>query len=104
MSERYRINITPFAAANLEDIHKYIGKDSPQNAAGMATAIIDAIDRLESLPHRYPVDKGRRQPSETVRRMVVQPFLIYYRVNNKNRKVDVVTILHGKQKQPRHFK
>jgi plasmid stabilization system protein ParE len=87
----------------LEGIHQHIEKDSPENAASVA-AIIDAIDSLELLPHRYPVYQGRRQPSEVVRRMPVPPFLIYYRANDLNRAVHVVAILHGKRRQPRRFK
>jgi plasmid stabilization system protein ParE len=103
MPARYRVIITPRAAADLDGIHQYIAKDSPQNAAGVATAIIDAIDGLESLPHRYPVYRGRRQPSETVRRMPVPPFLIYYRVDDINLVVHLVSILHGSRKQPKRF-
>ena len=103
MPDRYRVIITPRAAADLDGIHQYIEQNSPQNAADVAAAIIDAVDGLESLPHRYPVYQGGRQPSQAVRRMPVPPFLVYYSVNDDNRAVHVVTIRDGRRRQPRRF-
>jgi plasmid stabilization system protein ParE len=90
-------------SSDLEQIHSYIAKDSPRNAANFISELLKAIDSLELFPHRYPVHAGRRQPSEAVRRMPVVPYLIYYRVNDNARAVDVVTIRHGKRRQPRRF-
>ena len=33
----------------------------------------------------------------------VPPFLIYYRIDEAKRSVGVITIRHGKQRQPRRF-
>jgi len=101
MPERYRIIITPRASADLQDIHQYIEKDSPQNATSVAGEIIKAIDSLEIFPLRYRVYKGRKQPSEAVRRMPVPPFLIYYRVQEEHLAVDIITIRHGARRPPR---
>ena len=103
MPDRYRIIITPRAASDLVEIHRYIEHDSPQNAADVAAVIIESIDGLESLPHRYAVYQGARQPSEAVRRMPVPPFLVYYRVDDGRRVVHVVSVRHGKRRQPRRF-
>jgi plasmid stabilization system protein ParE len=54
MPDRYRVIITPRAGADLEKIHAQIAKDSPQNAGLVASAIIDAVDSLETFPHRHP--------------------------------------------------
>ena len=103
MPDHYRVTITPRACSDLEDIHQYIVKDSPQNASTMVEQLIGAIDGLEILPHRNVVYAGEPRPSEAVRRMPVPPFLIYYRVNDMNLTVDVITIRHGKRRQPRRL-
>jgi addiction module RelE/StbE family toxin len=103
MPDRYRVIITPRAGADLEKIHAQIAKDSPQNAGLVASAIIDAVESLELFPHRHPVHEGRRKPTQTVRRMPVPPFLLYYRVDDPNLVVHLVSVLHGKRRQPKRF-
>jgi plasmid stabilization system protein ParE len=99
----YRILFSARAAADLASIHQYIEQDSPQNATSVAAELVDAIDGLELLPHRYAVYQGRGSPGREVRRMPVPPFLIYYRVDDAKGSVGVITIRHGKQRQPRRF-
>jgi toxin ParE1/3/4 len=99
----YRILMSPRAASDLASIHQHIEKDSPQNAASVVADLVQALDSLEALPHRYPVYQGRRQTSQQVRRMPVPPYLIYYRVNDRTLAVGVITIRHGKRRQPRRF-
>ena len=38
-----------------------------------------------------------------VRRMPVPPFLVYYRVNDDTKTVDIVAVRHGARRQPRTF-
>lgn len=66
MPEAYGIRITPRAVADLEAIFAHINRDSPQNAAKMIRTLLDAIDGLNILPHRYDVPRigyvrGRRE-------------------------------------------
>ena len=103
MGERYRVIISPRTLSDLEGIHGYVEQDSPQNASAVIRRRMAAVDSLEQLPHRNEVYRGRRQPSEAVRRMPVPPFLIYYRVDDSERVVDVITIRHGSRRQPRRF-
>jgi len=58
---------------------------------------------LESLPHRYPIYQGRHRPSEVVRRMPFWPYLIYYIVDDRNLRVEIITVRHGKRRQPRNI-
>ena len=103
MPARYCILFSARAAADLASIHQHIERDSPQNATSVAASLVDAIDSLELLPHRYSVYQGRGSPTRAVRRMPVPPYLIFYRVDDAKRSVGVITIRHGKQRQPRRF-
>jgi len=103
MAQRYRVIISPAVTSELAEIYAYIERDSPQNASAMISALVDAIDSLEILPQRHPVYRGKRQPSEAVRRMPVPPYLIYYRVNEPHLAVDILRVRHGARRQPRRF-
>src|SRR5690348_11782837 len=100
MPERYRVRITPRSSKDIVGICEYIERNSPQNAAAVARQLIDAIDSLELLPGRFRVHEHRRDPSKAVHAMPVPPFIVYYRVVDRHRLVEVVAVLHGSRKQP----
>ena len=77
MPDGYCVIILPRASADLVEICSYIEQDSPQNAAVVAERLIDAIDSLTELPHRYEVHEHRKDPAKAVRSMAVPPFIIY---------------------------
>lgn len=81
----------------------YIEQGSPQNAAGVAKRLLDAIDSLDLLPRRYKVHEHRRDPAKTVHAMPVPPYIIYYRVVDRNQVVEVVSVLDGRRRQPHRF-
>lgn len=103
MGDHYRVVISERATADIVAVHDYIAADSPQNAAAVARRILQAIDYLGTFPHRYPVYRGRRQPSVAVRRMPEPPVLVYYKINEQERVVEVITVRHGKRRQPRNL-
>jgi plasmid stabilization system protein ParE len=104
MADRYHIRAMPRASSDIVSICSHIEKDSPQNAAKVAKVLLDAIDSLEIFPHRYKVHEHRKDPAKTVHSMPVPPFIVYYRIAERSRMVEVLTVLHGRRKQPRRFK
>lgn len=104
MVDHYDVRIVPRASNDLVAICAYIEQDSPKNAASVAQELLDAIDSLDILPHRYKVHEHRKDPSKTVRSMPVPPFIVYYRVVDNHRVVEVVAVLHGSRRQPRRFR
>jgi toxin ParE1/3/4 len=99
----YHVIITQKALADLRRLAQYVRDDSPQNASLIATMILESIDSLRSMPCRFPrVDTSRKRGSE-IRRLVVTPFIIYYRVDERTQSVPIIAICHGAQKQPRRF-
>jgi plasmid stabilization system protein ParE len=50
MPGTHRIILTADALADLQGIAQYIRERSPQNAAGVANTILDAIDSLTAMP------------------------------------------------------
>jgi plasmid stabilization system protein ParE len=70
----------------------------------VAEGLIDAIDSLSQFPHRYKVHRSARDANRIVRSMPVPPFILYYRILEQDRMVQVLTVRHGAQRQPRQFK
>jgi plasmid stabilization system protein ParE len=103
MSDAYRIIILREASANISEIHAHIEQTSPQNAAPVVRKLIEAIDSLEQFPHRYKVHVSNSKPERVVHSVPVPPFIIYYRVIERNRAVEVMTIRHGARRQPQRF-
>jgi toxin ParE1/3/4 len=103
MPRHYHVIIQPRASRDIIGICTYIEQHSPQNAASVAQRLLNAIDSLEFLPHRYKVHGSRRSPGQSVRSMPVSSFIIYYRVLETRETVEILAVLHGARKQPRHF-
>lgn len=95
MAPIYRIKFTRNAADHLQEIFDYIEKDSAQNASRMIGRIVDAIDALEQLPHRYRVLPGVDTHGVEVRSMPVPPYLVRYHVDDVNFVVTVLSVRHG---------
>ena len=100
MPEIYHVRITPRALKDLEGIFDYIAQDSPQSAAGMIRKLIDAIDSLNLMPYRYDVPRTGSQRGRQIRSMPVRPYLVRYRVEERNNAVYILRIRHGARKRP----
>jgi len=103
LPDRYSVIILPRAADDLASICSYIEQRSPQNAALVAQRLISAVDALDILPRRYKVHEHRKDPAKTVHSMPVPPFLVYYRVDIRQKTVRILTIRHGSRRQPRRL-
>src|SRR5947208_9642958 len=100
MPELYHVNTSPRALFDLDDIYKFIAKSSPQNAQRFVSTLVQAIDRLQSMPKRYRVYQRNRRRKTALRRMPVGMYLIYYCVDDVRRSVEVLTIRHGMRRAP----
>lgn len=89
MPEAYHIRITPRSLADLQSIFRSIEIDSPQNASSMIRRILDDIDRLEILPHRYNVPRTGKVQGREIRSMPVRPYLIRYRIDEPRKAVHI---------------
>lgn len=104
MPEHYEIRFTPRAADDIISICCYIEQDSPQSAAIVARSLVEAIDSLDFLPHRYRIHEHRKDPAKTVHAMPVPPFIVYYRVQDSRLTVEIVAVRHGSRRQPQRFR
>lgn len=100
MIKTYRVRNTPRATADLVGIFEYISRHSPQNAARMVKKLVDAIDGLTILPHRYDVPRTGFVRGKSVRSMPVRPYLVRYRIDESTQTVYVLRVRHGARRRP----
>jgi len=104
MPRGYRVIVSPEAFDDMDGIIDYIAPQSPANAAKLIDRLWESMQGLKDLPHRHGVVSARREPKRAVRRMLVAPYLVYYRVDDAARVVRILTVRHGRQRHPRRFK
>ena len=102
MRASYQIIISPVAAADLEAIYEFVARDSPGNASILVERILNAIERLGSFPHRT-VAVPRRDTKRSVRSLPMQPYVVYFRVDDPSKTVRILTVRHGARRKPKRF-
>jgi plasmid stabilization system protein ParE len=103
MMDAYRVVIMPRVASDLEKIHKFIAKDSEQNAADMIGRIVAAFESLAKVPHRTVVEKQNKKLRYPARSLPVPPYIIYFRVIDDEKVVRVTHVRHGARLPPARF-
>lgn len=83
------------AIADLEEARAFIANDNPQAARRVASAIVDAVDRLAAHP---AVGRPGRVPG--TRELVVSrtPYVIPYRV--REGVVEILRVVHARRRWP----
>ena len=62
--------------------------------------LLDAMDGLHLLPHRYRVVGSKRKPRNEMRLMPVRPHVVYYRIIESDKVVLISTVQHGAHHRP----
>ena len=104
MVPSYRVIVLPEPAGDIDRITDRIKQESTQNALEQFERLWKSSLSLAVLPHRYEIHRSNKDPNRIVRSMAVPPFIIYYRIRESDRIIEILTIRHGRQRQPRRFK
>ena len=95
----YRVILTARADRDLEEIVRFLAVKNPAAARRLGHALLDDALSLNRLPRRGVTVKGR----DEYRRILHRPwFLIYYRINETGRLIEVVRIWDAR-KDPAGF-
>ena len=72
--DRYIVNITDEALADMEALYEYIAKKllAPENAMGQYNRIADAILTLDTYPDRFGLFECEPEHSMGIHRMIVE--------------------------------
>ena len=99
----YKIIITPDAEEDLVELRNYIAdvllaRDTARN---YIRTIRKEIGSLSELPARYkPVD-DEPWHSRGVRRIIVNNFFVYYRIDEEHKRVYILNVIYARRDQLR---
>jgi toxin ParE1/3/4 len=88
-----QVKFAELALSDIENIRTYIAHDDPAAAQPMATAIVEAADRLEFNPRigRYGTVAGTFE-------LIVSPYVLIYEI--RRTEIVVLRVWHGRQQRP----
>jgi len=86
-----RLEWTDPAVTDLENIHDYLARDSPEYANALIARLIQSVERLKPFPK-----SGRHvpeAPSTTVGELVVAGYRVIYRMRKEQ--VQILSVVHS---------
>ena len=98
---RYEVKLTPQAIGQIEETVQYISKIllAPENARKWADTLQCEIEKLDSMPSRYPLAEEEPWHTKGVRKMPVKNFLVYYLVDEEIQTVWITAVFYGRRDQ-----
>ncbi len=99
--KEYTVKITNIAYRQIQEIVSYISKDllAPDAARKLLDKIENEIKELADMPQRYATIAEEPWKSEGVRKIIVNNFLIYYWIDEINKRVQVIGVIYQKRDQ-----
>ena len=91
-----KIIFAPQAITDLAQVVRRIAKDNPETATRIGNALIDRVGILEN----FPLLGAEYLKRPGVRKLVSRPYIIFYRANIGEGRVDILRYWHGAQAEP----
>ena len=95
----YKIKYLPLAVQDLNDIARYLADFYPKTSSRVLKELREKITKLGDTPKMCEV--YRFDPA--YRRMVVDQYLVFYRVNDENKIVEIHRVLRGAWDLPQYL-
>lgn len=94
---KYKVIYTEGAKKDLRNIFGYISEKllAPENAAGQAQRIMDAIRKLDTMPNRHKLYEEEPWCSQKLRFFPIDNYLVFYKADAEIGMVYVVRIMYG---------
>jgi toxin ParE1/3/4 len=87
----YTVIFSKSADKDIINIVKHVAAENPQAAKRLGSNLLELALSLDSMPYRGSKVKKRRG----VLKLIHGNYLIYYRVNENKRTVEILTFKHG---------
>ena len=99
--DQYEVKITRPAQRQLQEIFRYIAEhlQEKQTAVRMLDTLEKEILSLSTLPNRGALTEEEPWHSAGIRKMPVKNYLVYFWVNDEQKKVQITAIVYGRQNQ-----
>lgn len=95
----FRLQYTQRAIDDLAGIIGHIAEDDAESASRFGNSLLDHVDLFARFP-RMGSALGKRS---SVRKLLHSPVLVYYRVREDKRLIEVLHFRHGARKPPKTF-
>ena len=93
----YRLLYTQKALNDLAAIISHIAEDDADAASHFGSSLIEHIELLVRFPRIGGLIRKRAQ----IRKLVHSPYLVYYRVRENKREIEILHSRHGARKPPK---
>jgi toxin ParE1/3/4 len=87
----WEISFSPRAIEDLSEAVRYLARDNPEAAERVGNALIDRVLVLTKFPKLGPPYRKR----QGVRTLVSRPYVIFYRVLEKEERVEILRYWHA---------
>lgn len=101
MEETYIVKVTDFATGQLLEIRNYIANvlGEPTTAKRFLEMLEGEISSLDHFPNRVSLTDEEPWRSYGIHKMPVKNFIVYFWVDEVNRKVQVTAVVYGRRNQ-----
>ena len=105
MEKQYKVQITKYALAQMEEIRDYIIYEllAPQAAYNLLSEMRNKVALLNSAPERNPLVDAKKWREQGIRKILVKNFIMYYWVDKEHQIVHITAVVYGKRDQLREL-
>ena len=98
MDSEYTYKFTQKALDDLDKIIGYIAEDllNPTAAKAFYTKVIEKIGFLCSFPEAGRFVDNKLITDKTLRRFLIDDYILYYKVDNEDKVIQIIDIVYGK--------
>jgi plasmid stabilization system protein ParE len=89
----YEIKILKWAVSDIDDICRYLSQFYPGKAGRFLNSLEDSLDEAAKNPYMF----SECPDNKKYHRIVVQDYLVFYRIFETKKTVQVYRVLHGKR-------
>lgn len=99
-NKKFSLKFAPKAYEDIEEVYKYISEKlfAEVAANNLLEKIEESVMRLEEFPFSCNYVSDEVLKSKGYRKLIVDNYIVFYIVDEKNKKVVIVRILFGAQK------
>lgn len=99
-NEQYELTILPIALNDMSEIVSYFAINSKKGALRIHDKMINAAKRIEAQPFSGVTVPDKKLSADGYRMVVIENYLMFYKVFKKERQVIVYRVIDGRRNYP----
>ena len=96
---KYTVRFSPFAKEDKKHIKAYLSKFYPETPFRFNASLKEYIAKLKDNPYIYP----EYPENNDYRRMFVSNYIVFYKVNDAEKQIDIYRILRASWDLPKYL-